>query len=384
MFRLPTAGTFSSRLPASSPPPKRWTPVTAVRSLALRRAPPCPTAAPIATKNRFSDLLVDEVDCGEDEPAADVAAATATSCVDSKKHVKKSREAHVGSVVAEKENELLRVEAKLYGRAATVLIDCGSTHDFISEVFVRRHKVPTELGSELLKVTLADGKRSSHAMETTNAIDVVVSDFKEKQQFTVFPLARYDAILGKPWLTRNNPRINFRTNEIIVDGNGLPSAPSQDKDGDSQIENMFISGCQASHALRNGEQGFLAWVTAEDDSGLDPPLSIPNPNKPEVADLLREYSDVFPDELPDALPPERSVDHEIRLEEGAPPPSRPAYRLPKPEMDELKSQLEQLLAKGFVEPSKSPYCAPVFFVKKGRWQFAHGMRLEPGILTKLL
>ena len=64
--------------------------MTAVRSLALRRAPPCPTAAPIATKNRFSDLLVDEIDCGEDEPAADVAAATATSCVDSKNMLRRA------------------------------------------------------------------------------------------------------------------------------------------------------------------------------------------------------------------------------------------------------------------------------------------------------
>ena len=51
-------------------------------------------------------------------------------------------------------------------------------------------------------------------------------------------------------------------------------------------------------------------------------------------------------------------------EEGAVPPSRAAYRLPKPEMDELQAQLTELLRKGFIEPSKSPYGAPVFFVKK--------------------
>lgn len=345
--------------------------MTSVRSLARGRAPPSPAVAPIVTKNRYNGLSVEEVDCLESEPVADT-----TSCVHFQDHGLKSVDAHVGSIVADKEHELLRVEAKIYARRAVVLIDCGSTHDFISEDFVRRHKVPTELGSEALKVTFADGRASSHAMETTNAIDVVVSDSKEKQQFTVFPLARYDAILGKPWLTRNNPSINFRTNDITVDGNGLPRAPAQDKDGDrdSLIESMFISGCQARHALRSGAEGFLAWVTAGDD--LDPPVTTPNSNTPDVSDLLREYSDVFPDELPDALPPERSIDHEIRLEEGAPPPSRPAYRLPKPEMDELKSQLEQLIAKGFVEPSKSPYGAPVFFVKKGGWQFAHGMRLE--------
>ena len=46
------------------------------------------------------------------------------------------------------------------------------------------------------------------------------------------------------------------------------------------------------------------------------------------------------------------------------PPSRPFYRLSKPEMDELQQQLSTLLQRGFIEPSKSPYGAPVFFVKK--------------------
>ena len=50
--------------------------------------------------------------------------------------------------------------------------------------------------------------------------------------------------------------------------------------------------------------------------------------------------------------------HEV--EEGSQPPSRPAYRLSKPEMDELQAQLKH----GFIEPSGSPYGAPVIFIVK--------------------
>ena len=88
----------------------------------------------------------------------------------------------------------------------------------------------------------------------------------------------------------------------------------------------------------------------------------------ELLTLLKEYSDVFPQELPSRLPPKRSIDHDIKLTPGSSPPSRPLYRLSQPMLDELQVQLTALLDKGFIEPSKSPFGAPMFFCKKGgRW-----------------
>ena len=80
--------------------------------------------------------------------------------------------------------------------------------------------------------------------------------------------------------------------------------------------------------------------------------------------LLREYADVFPDNLPPGLPPSREVDHRIELTPGSSPPSRPLYRMSPSELDELKSQLDQLLESGFIQSSKSPFGAPILFVKK--------------------
>jgi hypothetical protein len=73
---------------------------------------------------------------------------------------------------------------------------------------------------------------------------------------------------------------------------------------------------------------------------------------------------VFPEELPAGLPPARNVDHAIELEPGAQPPFRAPYRLSHSEMEELKKQLGELLDKGFIQPSVSPYGAPVLFVQK--------------------
>ena len=73
---------------------------------------------------------------------------------------------------------------------------------------------------------------------------------------------------------------------------------------------------------------------------------------------------MFPDDLPAGLPPSREVDHKIELVPGATPQSRPTFRLSAFELAEMKKQLEDLVKAGFVQPSKSPYGAPVLFVKK--------------------
>ncbi|KAA0065876.1 gag-protease polyprotein [Cucumis melo var. makuwa] len=79
--------------------------------------------------------------------------------------------------------------------------------------------------------------------------------------------------------------------------------------------------------------------------------------------VVREYPDVFPDELPGLSPP-REIDFTIELEPDTAPISRAPYRMAPAELKELKVQLQELLDKGFIRPSVSPWGAPVLFVKK--------------------
>ncbi len=73
---------------------------------------------------------------------------------------------------------------------------------------------------------------------------------------------------------------------------------------------------------------------------------------------------MMPEELPKDLPPRRRVDHAIVVVLGIAPPAKAPYRMSHEELKELKVQLEELLAKSFIKPSKSPYGALVFFVHK--------------------
>ncbi|GJR93826.1 putative reverse transcriptase domain-containing protein [Tanacetum coccineum] len=79
--------------------------------------------------------------------------------------------------------------------------------------------------------------------------------------------------------------------------------------------------------------------------------------------VVKEFPDVFPEDLP-GLPPVRQVEFQIDLIPGAAPIARTPYRLAPSEMQELSNQLQELTDRGFIRPSTSPWGAPVLFVKK--------------------
>ena len=80
--------------------------------------------------------------------------------------------------------------------------------------------------------------------------------------------------------------------------------------------------------------------------------------------LLADFESVFKPELPSGLPPKRSVDHEIQVEEDSKPPHRPLSQLSPVELEAAKEYVENLLKSGKIRPSKSPYGASLFFVKQ--------------------
>lgn len=85
--------------------------------------------------------------------------------------------------------------------------------------------------------------------------------------------------------------------------------------------------------------------------------------------IVKEYDDVF--ESLTGLPPDRSDPFTIELEPGTKPISKAPYRMAPAEMAELKKQLDELMEKGFVRPSSSPWGASVLFVKNRCAQAVH-------------
>jgi hypothetical protein len=98
----------------------------------------------------------------------------------------------------------------------------------------------------------------------------------------------------------------------------------------------------------------------------DLPSSLPSV----FLDLLQDFEDVFPDEIPAGLPPLRGIEHQIDLVPGASLPNRLAYRTNPEETKEIQRQVKELLDKGYVRESLSPCAVPVLLVPKkdGSWR----------------
>ena len=91
---------------------------------------------------------------------------------------------------------------------------------------------------------------------------------------------------------------------------------------------------------------------------------------PAVTNILQEYYDVFPSEIPPGLPPLRGIEHQIDLIPGASLPNRAPYRTNPEETKEIQRQVQELLDKGYVHESLSPCAIPVILVPKkdGTWR----------------
>ncbi|XP_022007717.1 uncharacterized protein LOC110906977 [Helianthus annuus] len=101
--------------------------------------------------------------------------------------------------------------------------------------------------------------------------------------------------------------------------------------------------------FKNGGKAYLSYV-------IDTNQGVP---KLEDVNVVNEYPDVFPEDLP-GLPPEREVEFKLELNPDAKPVAKAPYRLAPTEMKELMSPLQELLDKGFIKPSVSPWERPYY------------------------
>ena len=243
-----------------------------------------------------------------------------------------------------------------------MLVDTGATISFVSSAFVKANDLSTTVIPDGPLVTLADG-RQYRCLEQLSTAALRIGPYQEHvHPLYVLPLcASYDLVLGLNWLARRDPAIDFKKNTISFRHQGAPLTLFAEEEY-SRLSSCLLTAVQLADCYRLGEVIHLAVIAA-----APPDLSKPATKsfyQAKVDELCQEFADVLPADLPNELPPQREIDHKIDLEPGHPPPSRPTYRLSYQELDILKKQLMELLEKGFIQPSKSPFGAPILFVKK--------------------
>ncbi|XP_071933094.1 uncharacterized protein [Coffea arabica] len=103
-----------------------------------------------------------------------------------------------------------------------------------------------------------------------------------------------------------------------------------------------------------------------------------------IANLLQEYQDVFPEDIPNGLPPLRGIEHQIDFIPGSSLPNKAPYRTNPEETKEQQRQVEDLLSKGWIQESLSPCVVPVLLVPKkdGGWRMCTDCRAINAITVK--
>ncbi|RVW31995.1 Transposon Tf2-12 polyprotein [Vitis vinifera] len=232
---------------------------------------------------------------------------------------------------------------------ARALINPGSTHSFVSVSFAGLLGmsidnmdfdlfVATPLGDSIvLNKIIRDYCVMIGYIEMT--VDLVLMDLQD-----------FDVILGMDWLASYHASVDCFGKRMTFSIPGQPDFSFEGKHVDKPLR--VISVLRASSLLKKGCQGFLAYVVNEE-----------NDLKLEDIPIVRDYPDVFLEDLP-GLPPEREVEFTFDLAPGTTFISKAPYRMAPMELKELKIQLQELLDKGFIRPSVSPWGAPVLFVKK--------------------
>jgi hypothetical protein len=140
-----------------------------------------------------------------------------------------------------------------------------------------------------------------------------------------------DVILGMDWLTEHKGLISCSPRSVSLEHPG-----------------GFRVQIDTTHRLDDAEKAELHALTEK--ILRDVPV-------------VYEYPDVFLDELP-GMPPDRDIEFVIDLVPGIGPIAKRPYRMIADELAELKKQLQELMDKGFIMPSDSPWGSPVLFVKK--------------------
>ena len=238
----------------------------------------------------------------------------------------------------------------VYDHDAYTLVDPRATHSFISVPFTNRHQIESQPIDGRMVVSVPNGVTMiSKRIVPGSRLVIQNKDFPT--DLIVLGIHDFDIVLGMDWLSKHRATLNCYKKEVRL---VHPEEPGVIFRGiRREIAPSLINAMTASKMLQNGCQGYLEFVVDRRQEGT----------RLEDIPIVKEFPYVFPDDIL-SLPTDRKVEFIIDLIPRIEPISIPPYRMSPVELRELNAQLEELLSKGFIRPSISPWGAPILFVKK--------------------
>ena len=268
-----------------------------------------------------------------------------------------------------------------------ILMDSGATDSFVNPRWLARAgyllSILKQMKSSDAQVKLANGQ--VEPVLGIIKLPLKIGQYKGVVTLKVLDIGDYDVILGDEWLTSNRAYIDYgektctvRSGKHVylirpygVEEPQPPKRRSQSGEQGSQPKHhLCISAMQVKRLLPKAKEVYWVMVKRDMVEELNSILTEAKAqglqvdhDDPRLKALIEEFTDRFRP-IPPGLPKDRGVGHAIPLTPGAQPPWRCVYKLSQVEKEELAKQLKEMLAAGWIEPSTSPYGAPMLFVRK--------------------
>jgi hypothetical protein len=253
-------------------------------------------------------------------------------------------EISLNAIVGSPSPKTMRIIGFLRYHRVTVLIDSGSTHNFVDVELV------SLLGLQLVQhkgveVRVANGQLVPSPGKC-QAVNLKLQDFSFSTEFFVLPLAGCQVVLGVKWLRTLGPilwdfeklTMQFSFLNKTIQLQGMHQGPSLCLEEASSLK--------LSRVDSRGVWLQLVSTVVTNDVADSYQQSL-------IQELLQQFEDVFQE--PKGLPPPRSHDHAIPLQEGVQPVSVRPYRYPFYQKEEIEKIVKDLLQIGVIRPSRSPF-----------------------------
>ncbi|XP_070032496.1 uncharacterized protein [Nicotiana tomentosiformis] len=234
-------------------------------------------------------------------------------------------------------------------RDASVLFDPGSTYSYVSSYFARCLDTPCDSLVMHIHVSISVGD-SIIVNHMYQSCVVTIVGLETRVDLLLLSMVDFDMILCMELLSPCHA-LDCHTKNVTL---AIPRVPRLDCIGSLYYVSSRVISCLKAQQMV--EKGCLAYLAFVRDVGADTPTI-------EDVPVVRDFTDVFPSDL-SGMPPNRDIDSGIDLVSGTQPISIPLYLMARAEFKKLKEQLQELLDKGFISPSVSPWGAPILFVKK--------------------
>jgi hypothetical protein len=236
---------------------------------------------------------------------------------------------------ADHQASVVELEGMIANHPISILIEPSSNLSYVAPQTADKCKLKPIRHVKPWLVQLATGTKRKVA-EAIPACQFIMGGFPTRATLNLLPLGSYDLLIGMDWLAAHKTKMDcyHKTLECVNEEGRKMTLQGIQK----PVSVRQISTLQMKKYCRKGCSLYAIQVleSIEDD-------------KPNLEDhpILREYKDVFPEEVP-GLPPRRDIDFSIELTPRVVPASRTPYRMSTPELVELKLQLKEMMDKGYI------------------------------------